>query len=40
VKNGDHFKTVRIDWHEGLKYPHLEREGTEPAALDAILTAK
>jgi predicted metalloprotease with PDZ domain len=29
VKKDDRFKTVRIDYHEGLKYPRLERiEGT------------
>jgi predicted metalloprotease with PDZ domain len=40
VRNADHFKTVRLDWHDGLKYPHLEREGTGPGSLDEILTPK
>jgi predicted metalloprotease with PDZ domain len=40
VKTGDHYRTVRIDWRGGLRYPHLEREGTAPASLDAILTPK
>jgi predicted metalloprotease with PDZ domain len=40
VKSGDLFRTVRIDWREGLKYPHLEREGTGPATLDAIYAPK
>ncbi len=41
VKNGDHFRTLRMDWHEGLKYPHLERETTTgTASVDEILTPK
>ena len=40
VKNGDHFKTVDIDYHDGLRYPRLERiEGT-PDLLSAIYTPK
>jgi predicted metalloprotease with PDZ domain len=37
VKNGDRYSTVRIDYHEGLRYPHLEREGSVPPRLDQIL---
>ena len=37
VKINNHYRTVRIDWHEGLKYPHLERTSTGKASLDAIL---
>ena len=40
VKIANHYRTVRIDWHEGLKYPHLEKIGTGDGALDAILTPK
>jgi len=40
VKNGDRYRTIRIDYHEGLRYPHLERAGTGEARLDAILAAK
>ena len=29
LRNGDRFRTVRFDYHDGLRYPHLERiEGT------------
>ena len=28
VKNGDRYRTVKIDYHDGLRYPHLEREGS------------
>ncbi len=32
-----HFRTVRIDYHDGLRYPHLERVPNTPALLDDIL---
>ena len=37
VKNGNRFRTVKIDYHDGLRYPRLERTGTGAASLDAIL---
>ena len=40
VKNGDRFRTVALDYHDGLRYPHLERDGSMPARLDQILTAR
>ena len=40
VKSGDRYATYRIDYHEGLKYPHLERVGASPARLEAIVAAK
>ena len=37
LKRGDDFVTINVDYHGGLRYPHLERvEGTEDR-LDAIL---
>ena len=40
IKAGDHYKTVPIDYHGGLRYPRLERiEGT-PDLLSAIYTPK
>lgn len=38
VKNGDRYRTVAIDYHEGLKYPRLERAGGR-ALLDQIYAA-
>jgi hypothetical protein len=36
LKQADRYQTTRIDYHEGLKYPRLERiEGT-PDGLEAI----
>ncbi len=40
VKSADRFRTVRIAWTGGLRYPHLERTGGGPARLDAILAAR
>jgi predicted metalloprotease with PDZ domain len=40
VKNGDRFRVLHLDYHDGLRYPHLEREPSVPARLDDILTAR
>jgi len=40
VKNGDSYRTVKIDYHDGLRYPHLEREGSAAGSLDQILTPR
>ncbi len=37
IKDQDQFRTVLIDYHDGLRYPHLERTGAGPASLDDIL---
>jgi hypothetical protein len=40
VKTGDNFRVVSIDYQGALRYPHLERDPTQPARLDDILTAR
>jgi predicted metalloprotease with PDZ domain len=40
VKNADRYTTVRFDYHEGLRYPRLERVQGAPARLDEILTPR
>jgi predicted metalloprotease with PDZ domain len=40
IKKDDVYQTVAIDYHDGLRYPHLERIAGTPALLDDILTAK
>jgi hypothetical protein len=40
VKSGDSFQTLDINWHEGLKYPRLEKVGKAPGTLDALLAPK
>jgi predicted metalloprotease with PDZ domain len=37
LKRGDEFVTVSLDYHGGMRYPHLERVETTPDRLDAIL---
>ncbi len=37
LKRGDTFKTIALDYHDGLRYPHLERTANTPALLDDIL---
>ncbi len=40
VKTADRFKVSRIEYHGGLRYPHLERDTSVPARLDAILAPR
>ena len=39
VQNGDHFRTVKIEYHDGLRYPRLVKESETPS-LDAILAPR
>ncbi len=40
IKRGDIFRTVALDYHGGLRYPHLERIPGTPALLDDLLAAR
>jgi predicted metalloprotease with PDZ domain len=40
VKNFDEYKTIRIDYHDGLKYPHLVRDTGKPDTLATLLKAR
>jgi len=40
LKRDDMVKTIAIDYHEGLRYPTLQRIDGAPDLLDAILAAK
>ena len=40
VKIGDRYMVANLDYHDGLRYPHLERDTAEPARLDEILAAR
>jgi predicted metalloprotease with PDZ domain len=40
VRNDDRYRTVRLDYHDGLRYPHLERDPSQPARLDEILAPR
>ena len=37
MKNFDQYKTVRVDYHDGLKYPHLVRDKSKPDTLTELL---
>jgi predicted metalloprotease with PDZ domain len=40
VREGDRFRTVRLDYHGGLRYPHLERDPNRPDLLGTIFAPK
>jgi predicted metalloprotease with PDZ domain len=40
VKTGDRFRVLTLDYHDGLRYPHLERDPSAPARLEDILAAR
>jgi predicted metalloprotease with PDZ domain len=40
VRSGDFYRTVRLDYHDGLRYPHLERIPGTPDRLGQILAPR
>ena len=40
IHDGDVYRTVKLDWHGGLRYPHLEKVGKAPGTLDALLAPR
>ena len=40
VHDGDAYRTVKLDWHGGLRYPRLQKVGTAPGTLDALLAPR
>jgi predicted metalloprotease with PDZ domain len=40
VKNFDTYKTISVDYHGGLMYPHLERDKSKPDWLGELYKAK
>ncbi|HJT99515.1 MAG TPA: peptidase M61 [Rhodanobacteraceae bacterium] len=40
VKSGELYRTFKLDYRDGLKYPHLERIAGSPDRLTAILSAR
>jgi len=40
VQTGERMRVIRLDYHDGLRYPHLVRDDATPARLDQILLAK
>jgi predicted metalloprotease with PDZ domain len=40
IHDGDVYRTVRLDWHGGLRYPRLEKVGKGQGTLDALLAPR
>ena len=40
VKNGERYRTVKFDYRDGLRYPHLERDAATPDRLGGILAER
>ena len=40
VKTGERYRVIALDYHDGLRYPHLERDASVPARLDDIWAEK
>jgi predicted metalloprotease with PDZ domain len=40
VENTDYFRVVKLDYHDGEKYPHLMRDESKPDLLTEIYRAK
>ena len=37
VEDREFFKTLRVDYHDGERYPHLERDASKPDVLEQII---
>src|SRR6185436_16232184 len=40
VRDGERYRTVRIDYRDGLRYPRFERDNAAPARLDQIFSPR
>ncbi|MFL6722086.1 MAG: M61 family metallopeptidase [Sphingomonas sp.] len=40
IHDGDVYRTARLDWHGGLRYPRLEKVGNASGTLDALLAPR
>jgi predicted metalloprotease with PDZ domain len=40
VENTDYYKTFKLDYHDGEKYPHLVRDEAKPDLMTEIVKAK
>ncbi len=40
IKRADNYRTVSVNYHDGLRYPRLERVAGTPALLDDLLSPK
>jgi predicted metalloprotease with PDZ domain len=40
VENTEYFRVIKLDYHDGEKYPHLVRDESKPDLLTEIYRAK
>ena len=40
IKSGDRYRVASLEYHDGLRYPHLERNASGNARLDDIIAAR
>jgi hypothetical protein len=40
VKNGDRLRDLTVDYHDGPRYPRLQKTGADETGLDRLLTAR
>jgi predicted metalloprotease with PDZ domain len=40
VENGEFYSTLRVDYHGGERYPHLERDGAKADVLGEMIKAR
>ena len=40
VENSEYYRTIKLDYHQGEKYPHLMRDESRPDLLTEIMKAK
>jgi predicted metalloprotease with PDZ domain len=40
IHDGDVYRTVKLDWHGGLRYPRLQKVGKGAGTLDALLAPR
>jgi hypothetical protein len=40
IHDGDVYRTVKLDWHGGLRYPRLQKTGPGEGTLDALLAPR
>jgi predicted metalloprotease with PDZ domain len=40
LHDGDVYRTVKLDWHGGLRYPRLQKVSTGVGTLDALLAPR
>jgi predicted metalloprotease with PDZ domain len=40
IENADYYKTYKVDYHGGEKYPHLVRDESKPDVLTDIIKAR